>query len=159
MDLNATRQFMKDLEHRLNALGMETTYSEGSGSPQIGDTLCVLFPLTEKGHPTNLGIMVSESTAEQDLLILYTTLIAELNEKADELSGKLRQWSATCPLGEYGIFDDEEEGVRQLYNQYVVNFPVNMDPAELAEKTMQVLERLHKVLSDKYPELEPYMAG
>ena len=152
MDLNASHQFFRKLEDLIHELDIETTYVEGIHAPQIGDTLRILLPVTEEGHPVISEVMLTEFTEEDDLLFLYTTVIAAFSEKAAELPQKLSEWNLLCPLGAFGIYEDEG----QLFHKYTLPIPKDTDPDELAEETMYLLELIYSVLSDKYPELQEY---
>ena len=152
MDLNAVHQFFRALEDKIHALEIETTYVEGIRSPQIGDTLRVLLPVTEEGHPVITEFMVTDFTDEEDLLLIYSTVIAKFNEKASELPQKLSGWNLLCPLGAYGIY--EEEG--QLFHKYTLPIPKEADAEALAGEAMFLLELVYSVLSEKYPELQEY---
>ncbi len=153
MDLNGAYQFFRKLEGELYALGIETTYIEGIRSPQIGDTLRILLPVTEEGHPVITEIMVCEFTEDMDLLLVYSTVIAAFNEKAAELPQKLSEWNLLCPLGAFGIFEDS-----QLFHKYSVPFPREREPEQLAETAMLLLELIHGILSEQYPEIIEYAA-
>jgi len=160
MDLKGIHQFGQVMERQLSELGIESTYVEGIGSPQIGDTLRILFPVTEEGHPVIAELMVTEFAEDVDLLHFYTTLIVEMNDKADNLPELLSDWNLLCPLGAYGIYvdeEDEEQG-RQLFHKYSIAFPVDATPAALANEAMQTLSLLYGVLSEKYEEFAEYMA-
>ncbi len=154
MDLKATHRFLQELDDKLTALGIETTYVEGGGPPQIGDTLRVLLPVTEEGHPVITEIMVTELADDLNMLHIYSTVIAEFNEKAPELPGKFSEWNLLCPLGAFGIYEEEQ----QLFHKYTLPFPLEMEPEDLAEEAMLLIELVHGVLSQKYPELEQYAA-
>ncbi len=154
MDLNASHRFFRKLEDLIHELDIETTYVEGIRAPQIGDTLRILLPVTEEGHPVISEVMLTGFTEEADLLLLYSTVIAALSEKAAELPQKLSEWNLLCPLGAFGIY--EEEG--QLFHKYTLPVPKDMDPEELAEEAMYLLELIYGVLSEKYPELLEYAA-
>ena len=161
MDLKGIHRFGQELERQLDELGIESTYVEGIGSPQIGDTMRILFPVTEEGHPVILEIMVTEFAEDVNLLHFYTTLIVQMNEKADDLPGLLSDWNILCPLGAYGIYVDEEdeEKNRQLFHKYTVAFPTDAAPAALADEAMQTLSLLYTVFTQKYEELTEYMTG
>ena len=154
MDLKTTHHFLQELDGKLAALGIETTYVKGGDSPQIGDTLRILLPVTEEGHPVITEVMVSEFAEDLDMLHLYSTVIAKFSEKAAELPQKLSEWNLLCPLGAFGIF--EEEG--QLFHKYTLPFPRDMAADILAEEAMLLIELIHSVLSQKYPELLEYAA-
>jgi hypothetical protein len=154
MDLNATHQFFRALEDMIHALDIETTYVEGIHAPQIGDTLRILLPVTEEGHPVITEVMLTDFTEEDDLLFIYSTVIAAFSEKAAELPQKLSEWNLLCPLGAFGIY--EEEG--QLFHKYTLPIPKDAEPGDLAEEAMYLLELIHSVLSEKYPELMEYAA-
>lgn len=154
MDLKAVHQAFQALDRKLQDLGIDTTYVEGIRSPQIGDTLRILLPVTEEGHPVITEVMVTELTEELDLLHIYSTVIAEFNEKAGELPGKLSEWNILCPLGAYGIY--EEEG--QLFHKYTVPFPRELAAERLADEAMTLVELVYSVLSRKYPDILAYAA-
>ena len=154
MDLKAAHQFFNLLDEKIQALGVETTYVEGIRSPQLGDTLRFLLPVTEEGDPVIMEVMVTELTDDADLLHIYSTLITALGEKAAELPQKLSEWNLLCPLGAYGIY--EEEG--QLFHKYTLPFPREAEADLLADDAMFLIELIHSVLSQKYPELREYEA-
>ena len=107
MDLKTAHQFFNLLDEKIQALGVETTYVEGIRSPQLGDTLRFLLPVTEEGDPVIMEVMVTELTDDADLLHIYSTLITAFSEKAAELPQKLSEWNLLCPLGAYGIYEEE----------------------------------------------------
>ena len=153
MDLKAAHQFFHILDEKLQALGIETTYVEGARAPQLGDTLRILLPVTEEGYPVITEVMLTEFAEDLDMLFLYSTVVP-LREDAAGLSEKLSEWNLLCPLGAYGIY--AEEG--QLFHKYTLPFPREMDPDLLAEDAMMLLELVHSVLSQKYPELREFAA-
>ncbi len=154
MDLKTAHHFFQALDQKIQELGIETTYVEGIRSPQIGDTLRILLPVTEEGHPVITEVMVTELADDLDLLHIYSTLIFKFNENAAELIGKLSEWNLLCPLGAYGIY--EEEG--QLFHKYTLPFPREMDASSLAEEAMLLLELIFEVLSNHYSAFGVYAA-
>ena len=154
MDLKAVHQFLQELDGKITELGIETTYVKGGDSPQIGDTLRILLPVTEEGHPVITEIMVSEFADDLDLLHLYSTVFPKCGGKLSELPQKLSEWNLLCPLGAFGIYEEEQ----QLFHKYTLPFPLEMEPDVLAEEAMLLIELIHSVLSQKYPELLPYAA-
>lgn len=125
---------------------------EGIRGPQIGNTLRILLPITEEGHPVLTEIMVTEFTDDLDLLHIYSTLIVKSNDSISELKQKLGEWNLLCPLGAYGLY--EEDGERQLFHKYTL--PFSMDAEKLADEAMILIELIHGILSDKYPEFKEY---
>ena len=154
MDLKTAHQFFQTLDQKIQALEIETTYIEGIRSPQIGDTLRILLPVTEEGHPVITEVMVTELSEDLDLLHIYTTVIAKFNERAEELPRLLSEWNILCPLGAYGIY--EEEG--QLFHKYTFPFPRDAAAGTLAEEAMVLVELVYSVLSQKYPEINEFAA-
>ncbi len=154
MDLKTAHQFFRELDRMIRDLGIDTTYVEGIRSPQLGDTLRILLPVTEEGHPVITEVMVTEFTGELDLLHLYSTVIAAFNEKAGELPRKLSEWNILCPLGAYGIY--EQEG--QLFHKYTFPFPRQLAAEALAAQAMGLVELVYSILSEKYPEILEYAA-
>ncbi len=152
MDLKGAYTFLKALDGKIQELGMDTTVMEGIGSPQIGDTLRILMPVTQEGHPVIAEFMVMEMAEDYDLLMIYTTVLSSLGGKKNELPEKLIEWNMNCPMGHYGIY--EEEG--QLYHKYSLPFLVDTDPAVLADHALDLLTLIYEVLSNKYPELSAY---
>ena len=148
MDLNTVHHTFAKLEDLLHELGIETAYVEGVGGPQIGDTLRILLPVTEEGHPVLTEIMVTDFTDDLDLLHIYSTLIVRCNDRVDELSRKLSEWNILCPLGAYGVY--EADGACQLFHKYTFPFDKTVSEA-FAEQAMLLLELVHGVLSDQYP--------
>ena len=153
MDLNTVHHSFAKLEDMLHELEIETTYVKGSPEPQIGDTLRILLPVTEEGHPVLTEIMVTEFTDDLDLLHIYSTLIVRCNENVAELSRKLSEWNILCPLGAYGIY--EADGERQLFHKYT--FPLDRNADEgFPDVAMLLLELIHGLLSEQYPLFEEY---
>ena len=153
MDLNTVHHSFAKLEDMLHELEIETTYVKGSPEPQIGDTLRILLPVTEEGHPVLTEIMVTEFTDDLDLLHIYSTLIVRCNENVAELSQKLSEWNILCPLGAYGIY--EADGERQLFHKYT--FPLDRNADEgFSDVAMLLLELIHGLLSEQYPLFEEY---
>ncbi len=152
MDLKGVHNFFAELEKKLGELGVESTYVDGAGGPQTGDTLRVLFPVTEEGHAAITELMVTSFAEDLDLLIIYSTVVAELNEKAGELPQKLIEWNLDCPLGAFGVYREEN----QLYHKYSVPFDRDKAPGDLAEEAMTLLSVLFEVLSAHYPTYSAY---
>ena len=152
MDIPAVKACFEKVRAELSALGIESTYIEGIDDPQIGETLRILFPVTQDGNAVITEIMVTSFTAQLDLLMLYSTIVAEIGPRYDELVRTLIPWNMLCPFGAYGIFEEE----RQLYHKYSLPFPNDVDPADLAGQIMVLLGVLHEVLSEKYYEAESY---
>ena len=155
MDLNTVHHSFAKLEDMLHELGIETAYMEGISGPQIGDTLRILLPVTDEGHPVLTEVMVTEFTDDLDLLHIYSTLIVRRGDDIAELSQKLSEWNILCPLGAYGIY--EEDDVRQLFHKYT--FPLDRDgTGDFSEQAMLLIELIHGVLSEQYPLFEAYAA-
>ena len=126
---------------------------EGVRGPQIGDTLRILLPVTDEGHPVLTEIMVTEFTDDLDLLHVYSTLLLDC-ERIDELTQALSEWNLLCPLGAYGIF--ESDGAKQLFHKYT--FPLDIDTEDFSEQAMTLLELLHGVLSEQYSAYSAFTA-
>ena len=153
MDLNTVHHAFRELEDQLHELEIETAYVEGVRGPQIGDTLRILLPVTEQGHPVLTEIMVTEFTDDLDLLHLYSTLIVRCNDQITELTQKLSEWNILCPLGAYGIY--EEDGTRQLFHKYT--FPLDRnDTEDFSDTAMLLIELIHGVLSEQYSAFGKY---
>ena len=154
MDTLSVRAFEAEMERRLSALGIQSTYTEGIGDPQIGETLRILFPVTPAGDAVITELMVTRLSPEADLLHVYSTIVVEIGPRYDELVRKLVTWNLRCPLGAYGIYTDE----RQLYHKYSFPFPRDAEPEDLAAQAMLLLELVHEVLAETYREAESYAA-
>ena len=154
MDLNTVHHTFAKLEDLLHELGIETAYVEGVGGPQIGDTLRILLPVTEEGHPVLTEIMITEFTDDLDLLHIYSTLIVRCNENIAELSKQLSEWNILCPLGAYGVYEEDE--VRQLFHKYT--FPLDKNDDDCSEQAMALLELIHGILSEQYAQFAAYAA-
>ena len=154
MEVLSVQAFEKDIARRLSALGMESTFTEGVGAPQIGDTLRILFPVTPAGDAVITELMVTGLSPEIDLLHVYSTVVVEIGPRYDALVRKLVSWNARCPLGAYGIYEEE----RQLYHKYSYPIPRDCDPEDLAGLAMTLLELIHEVLAETYREAETYAA-
>ncbi len=152
MDIPAVKSCFEKLRERLSALGIESTYLEGIDDPQIGDTLRILFPVTQDGNAVITELMVTSFSKDLDLMLLYSTIVAEIGDRYDELVQKLVPWNMQCPFGAYGIFEEE----RQLYHKYSFPFPSDANPDDVAGQAMVLLGVLHEVLSKQYYEAESY---
>ncbi len=155
MDLNTVHHSFGKLEDMLHDLEIETAYVKGSSEPQIGDTLRILLPITDEGHPVLTEIMVTEFTDDLDLLHVYSTLIVKSNDRIAELPRKLSEWNILCPLGAYGIY--EADGERQLFHKYTL--PLDRNASEdFSDVAMLLLELIHGLLSEQYPLFAEYSA-
>ncbi len=154
MDLSGAYAFFHDLEGRIKDLGLRTSYVEGIRSPQIGDTLRVLMPLSaEEGHPVLTEFMITELAADYNLLLIYSTFIAPIGERRDELTQKLIDWNLICPMGHFGIYEEED----QLYHKYTLPFPVDTSPETLADLADGLLGLIFELLSGRYDELAEFL--
>ena len=154
MDLNTVHHSFEKLEALLHELEIETAYVEGVRGPQIGDTLRILLPVTEEGHPVLTEIMITEFTDDLDLLHIYSTLIVRCNENIAELSKQLSEWNILCPLGAYGVYEEDE--VRQLFHKYT--FPLDKNDDDCSEQAMALLELIHGILSEQYAQFAAFAA-
>ena len=152
MDLTGVHAFLHALDGKVQELGIQTNYVEGISHPQIGDTLRILMAVTKEGHPVVTEFMVTEMAADYDLLIIYSTVLAKLGKRKSELPEKLLEWNILCPMGHYGIYEEEN----QLYHKYSVPVPVDMDPEALAEEAMNLLGLIYELFSAQYTELAEY---
>ena len=152
MDLNTVHHSFGKLEDLLHELEIETTYVEGSGGPQIGDTLRILLPITEDGHPVLTEIMVTDFTDDLDLLHVYSTLIIKCNDRIAELPQTLSEWNILCPLGAYGVYEDD--GEHQLFHKYTM--PLDKNGGDFSDEAMMLIELIYGVLSAQYPLFEEY---
>lgn len=147
MDLSDQKTFFQMLGDKLDGLGLQTAPAAGSGQPQVGDTLRILVPVTEDGDVVLMELMVASLNEETDLLQFYTTLIMELGPGYEALSKALMQWNFLCPLGSFGIFEQE----KQLYHKYGIPVSPKGDAGELAEQTLSILALLYDVISKQFP--------
>lgn len=153
MDLKGVHNFLASLEKKLGEMEIDTTYVDGSDAPQVGDTLRILLPVTEVPHAAITEVMVTDIGEGIDLLMIYSTIVVELDgSKAGELPQKLLDWNMLCPLGSYGIYEEEN----QLYHKYTIPFDAEMAPEDLADLTMMLLGLIHNILSDAHPTYSAY---
>ena len=152
MDITGVKSLFDSIREQLSGLGIDSVCKEGSGDPQIGETLRILFPVTPEGDAVITELVVTAFSPELDLLFLYSTIVAKIGERYDELVQKLIPWNMGCPFGAYGIYEEE----RQLYHKYTLPFPNDADPADVAGQALVMLGILNEVLSERYREAETY---
>ena len=148
MDLKGAYAFTQALESKISEVGMESYILEGIRSPQIGDTLRILMPVTAEGHPVISEFMLTELADDYHMLILYTTVLASIKANKEKLPATLIDWNLACPMGHYGVYEEEN----QLYHKYSLPFPVDTDPVLLAAQAMDLLTLVYELLSAKYPD-------
>lgn len=147
MDLASQEKFFQALGQKLRDMGMEPVLTAGAGAPQVGDTMRLLVPITDQGDAVLMELMVAAIDGETDLLQFYTTLVMELDTDFGQLSRTLLQWNFLCPLGAFGIFEEE----KQLYHKYGVLLTEAEEPDQLAERVIQILSVLYEVIEQKFP--------
>ena len=152
MDISAVKAFLEDLQKELSDLGIESKFTEGIGDPQVGETLRILFPVTEDGNAVITEVMVTEFSSDLDMLLLYSTIAVNIGKRYDELVDALVPWNMTCPLGAFGIY---EEG-KQLYHKYSFPFPNDASPNAVSGQAMVMLGIINEVLSQRYDEAVSY---
>ena len=123
----------------------------------LSETLRVLMPVTDEGDPCLLEIMTSSFVEEADLLIFYTTVIAQIGPGYDDLCSAMSQWTLDCPLGMYSIFETPER--KQLYHKYTMLFDPEIDPEELEDNAMLHLMLIYEILSRQYKEARALSDG
>ena len=147
MDLASQEKFFQALGQKLRDMGMKPVLTAGAGAPQVGDTMRLLVPITDQGDAVLMELMVAAIDGETDLLQFYTTLVMELDADFGQLSRTLLQWNFLCPLGAFGIFEEE----KQLYHKYGVLLTEAEEPDQLAERVIQILSVLYEVIEQKFP--------
>ncbi|MBE7004298.1 MAG: hypothetical protein E7425_08460 [Ruminococcaceae bacterium] len=155
MDIEGAKAFIHVLDGKIHELDLDTTIMDGIQSPQIGDTLRVLMPVTEEGHPVITEFMLMELADDYNLLMIYTTVMASIRRNKDKLPAKLIEWNLACPMGHYGIYEEEN----QLYHKYTLPFPSDAAPEVLAAQAMDLMGLVFELLSNHYPALEEFTAG
>lgn len=154
MEKTDVQAFRRALSEKLRALGIETTELEGFGPPQIGGTLRVLLPISDREVVITDFLLFTFET-DNDLLQLYTTVLAELGDDADMLTKRLVEWNAVCPLGHFGIPAQE----RRLYHRYTLPVEKRTDPGALADRALLLLSLVREIVAGKYPEAAPFAKG
>lgn len=149
MDLNRQQAFFQALEGQIEALGLQKNWVTGSGTPQLGDTLRILVPVTDQGDVVLMELMAVALNEETELLQFYTTMVMEIGPGYEQLEQKLVEWNFLCPVGAFGIFT---EG-RQFYHKYTIPLFREIDAETLAEQTISVLELIYEVISAKFPQV------
>ena len=148
MDAMGVQRLQRTLEEELHSLGVETAYLEG-GADQLGRTLRALLPVTEAGEVVLMELMAGELDQEHDILIFYTTLIAEIGPGYEAFKGMLLDWNLRIPLGAFGIY---REG-RQFYHKYALPFPKEETPEALAGQAMYLIRTVADVISVLFPDI------
>jgi|GEM_PF-3491748 hypothetical protein len=150
MDHTGLAQFFEKLEAEIRKGGMETVLVPPHDG--MNETLRVLMPVTDEGDASLLEIMTVPYAEDADLLIFYFTVIAKINTGYEELLRILHEWNLHCPLGAFGVFDNEEQGVKQLFFKYSVPFDPELEPEELSENAWLLMTMLYDIVSRKYKE-------
>ncbi len=150
MEQSARLRFFHKMEEEIRESGVESNLVPPQNGMQ--ETLSLLMPVTDEGDPSLMEITIAPFVEESDLLIFYTTMIAKINTGYDELLRVLPQWNLDTVLGTYGIFDNEELGMQQLFHKYTLLIDPEIDPEELAETAMFHLMILYEVISRQYKE-------
>ena len=139
-------------EQRLGKL-MPTDFellSEGRKlAEELGTELCGLLlgkdvaPLAKElaGYGADKIIL-----CENDLLEFYTTMFTEVEDVITDLSVEIPAWNFLCPLGSFGIF--EEEG--HLYHKYGLPFSGDTETEKFAKDSVAVMKFLFDIIADKY---------
>ena len=128
---------------------------EGIRSPQIGDTLRILMPVTAEGHPVISEFMLTELADDYHMLILYTTVLASIKANKEKLPATLIDWNLACPMGHYGVYEE----ANQLYHKYSFPFPSDTEPEAMAEQAMDLLSLIFELLSNQYFELRDFVGS
>ena len=154
MNNAGVQAFENALAEKLRAIRIESKVLEGMGSPEIGDMLRVLLPLS------NSEVAITDFTvfsleANNDLLQLYTTVVVEIGDNYDTLVKRLVQWNASCSLGHFGIVERD----RQLYHRYTIPVETNSDPEALADRALLLLSLVREVVVRQYAEAKTFARG
>jgi hypothetical protein len=123
----------------------------------MSEDLRAMLPVTDEGDPCLLEIMTSKFVEDAELLVFYTTMIANIGPGYENLLDALHQWNLDCPLGLFGIY--EAQGMKQLYHKYTILYDPDIDPGDLAETAMFHLMILYEVISRKFPEARAIADG
>ena len=148
MEHNRQAQFLQKLEAMIREGDIETNLVPPHDN--MGETLRALLPVTDEGDASLLEIMAAPYAEQADVLIFYITMIAKINAGYEELLRILPEWNLECPLGAFGIFDNE--GIHQLFFKYSILFDPEIDPEELAETAMFHVTLLYEIVSRQYKE-------
>ena len=155
MDTASRARFFQALEEEIRSSHIETNLVPPQDD--LSETLRAMLPVTDEGDPNLLEIMTSKFVEDADLLVFYTTMIADIGPGYEDLLDILPQWNLECPLGAFGIYENQDN--KQLYHKYSILFDPEIDPYELAETAMFHLMILYEVVSRKYPEARSISEG
>ena len=149
MESNRRARFFQKLEEEIREGNVETVLVPPQDE-NLSETLRALLPVTDDGDPSLLEIMDAPYVDGADVLIFYITIIAKINTREEELLRVLNEWNLECPLGAFGIYDNREQGMKQLYFKYSILIDPETDPEELAETAMFHVMMIYEIVSQQY---------
>ena len=146
MDAEKQKIYFECLEKELVNRNLKPVRVDGAGSPQVGDTLRFLIPMSEKGGAVMMELLLLDLGEKEFLLEFYTTMFTDVSDVQTDLSVEIPAWNFLCPLGSFGIF--EEEG--HLYHKYGLPFAEDTEPEAFVRQAVTVMKFLFDILADKY---------
>ena len=146
MDIQKQKEYFAGLEKELIDRGLETVRVDGAGSPQVGDTIRFLLPMSDEGGMVMMELLILDLGEEEFLLEFYTTMFTDVEDVITDLSVEIPAWNFLCPLGSFGIF--EEEG--HLYHKYGLPFSGDTETEKFAKDSVTVMKFLFDIIADKY---------
>ena len=151
MTLENQQEFVRLLQKKMTAMQLQSTTLDGPAN-QIGKTVRMLAVLTEEGDAALMEVMITPFSEEEDLMMFFST-IYRYETVDDELAGELMvemsDWNMTCPLGNFGFYDEEQ----QVYHKYSILIDPNESPETLAAKAMNHLEVLYEVVNSRFQDI------
>ncbi len=148
MDKASVQAFQSALNEKIRALGIETTEVDGFGAPQIGDTLRILLPVSDKGEAVITDFMIFSYEANNDLLQIYSTVVVELAGELSPVVTQLNGWNSNCTLGFFGVVERD----KQLYHRYTAPVAKDIAPEMLAEQVLLLLTFAREEIAKRFPE-------
>ena len=146
MDIQKQKEYFAGLEKELTDRGLEHVRVDGAGSPQVGDTIRFLLPMSEEGGVVMMELLILDLGEEEFLLEFYTTMFTDVEDVITDLSVEIPAWNFLCPLGSFGIF--EEEG--HLYHKYGLPFSGDTETEKFTKDSVTVMKFLFDIIADKY---------
>jgi hypothetical protein len=162
MDEARAREILTDIELTMNGLQLETMYRDGVGGTQLGDTLCVAFPLYDASNEELVDALSDEErvaqTAFMEVILLrfdenerycfqfYTTILREMACEPAELERTAMEINFFCPIGDFGVFRSE----RQFFHKYGMMFDEEKNVTVIATAAMMAIEAIADMVDTYY---------
>lgn len=152
MEVKTQKALFDAVEKQLTDRKLHTARQPGSPSAQIGDTLQAIIPVSDKGQPALMELMIGPIDGNVSILQLYTTVLTDAGTDRRELEKALDGLNFNCPIGAFGFYEN------QFYHRMTV--PIFEDPVIVqANRIIFTIGAIGSIISVFYDRIIELVSG